>query len=129
MPHFHIDYSPNLEDAVDMAAFCGAIRAEAARIETFPVAGIRVRATRVDHVSMADGGAHHGFVDLSIRIREGRSADVKHDALSRIFEVMTAFFAPAMRTRSIALSAEMREISAEFAPKLSNTRDHMEGSA
>lgn len=126
MPHLHIDYSANLEDAVDIPALCEAIRATAATIETFPKAGIRVRATRVDHVAIADGSAKHGFIDLSIRLREGRPQDVKEDALARIFVTFKEFMAPAMQTHSIALSAEMRDIDAALSPKFGNIRDHME---
>ena len=129
MPHFQIDYSGNLEDVVDMSALCEAIRAAAAEIETFPTPGIRVRATRVDHVAMADGDAKHGFVDLSVRLREGRSEDVKKEAIARIFAALKDFMAPAMETRSIALSAEMRDIDAALSPKFGNVRDHMEDSA
>lgn len=129
MPHFHIDYSANLEDVVDMAALCDVIRAEAATIETFPLAGIRVRATRVDHYAMADGQPQHGFVDLTIRLREGRSDAVKHDALGRIFAALEGFFAPALAQHSIALSAEMREISAAFSAKSGTIRDHLENGA
>ena len=129
MPHFQIDYSANLEAAVDMGALCEAIRAEAARIETFPTAGIRVRASRVDHVAMADGDPRHGFVDVSIRLREGRSEDVKKDALARIFAVLKDFMAPAMQSRSVALSAEMRDITADLSLKFGNVRDHLEDSA
>lgn len=126
MPHFHIEYSANLEDVVDMAALCDAIRAEAALIETFPTPGIRVRATRVDHVSMADGDPKHGFIDLSVRLREGRDDDVKRDAITRVFAALKDFMAPAMATRSIALSAEMRDINADLSPKFGNVRDHLE---
>lgn len=128
MPHFHIDYSANLEEVVDMGDLCEAIRAAASEIETFPTPGIRVRATRVDHVAMADGAAKHGFIDLSIRLREGRPEDVKRDAVARIFETLKTFMAPAMQTHSIALSAEMRDIDAALSPKFGNIRDHMEDS-
>ena len=127
MPHFHIDYSANLEADVDMGALCETIRAAAAEIETFPTAGIRVRATRVDHLAMADGDAKHGFIDLTVRLREGRAEQVKRDAMTRIFEVLKDFVAPAMETRSIALSVEMRDIDATFSAKFGNVRDHMEG--
>lgn len=126
MPHFHIDYSANLEGVVDISALCEAIRAVAAGIETFPMAGIRVRATRVDHVAMADGHAKHGFVDLSVRLREGRPDDVKRDAIALIFAALKEFMAPAMQTHSIALSAEMRDITAALSPKFGNVRDHLE---
>lgn len=129
MPHFHIDYSANLEGVVDIGALCETIRAAAAETETFPVAGIRVRATRVDHVAMADGNPKHGFIDLTVRLREGRPADVKKDALDRIFGALKGFVDPAMATRSIALSVEMREIDAEFSLKFGTVRDHLEASA
>lgn len=129
MPHFHIDYSANLEEVVDMGALCEAVRVAAAEIDTFPTAGIRVRATRVDHAAMADGNPSHGFIDLVVRLREGRADDVKKDAIALIFATIKDFIAPAMKTRSIALSAEMRDISADLSPKFGNIRDHMEDNA
>ncbi|SMX44712.1 5-carboxymethyl-2-hydroxymuconate Delta-isomerase [Octadecabacter ascidiaceicola] len=126
MPHFHLEYSANLEDVVDIAALCEAIRAEAATIDTFPMAGIRVRAKRVDHFAMADGDPKHGFIDLSVRLREGRADDVKRDAITRIFATLKDFMAPALATRSIALSAEMRDINADLSPKFGTVRDHLE---
>lgn len=126
MPHFQIDYSPNLEDVVDMGALCEAIRAEAAQIEAFTMAGIRVRATRVDHVAIADGSAKHGYLDLSVRLRAGRPDSVKADAIARVFAALKDFMAPAMATHSIALSAEIRDIDADMSPKFGNVRDHLE---
>lgn len=126
MPHFHIDYSANLDDVVDMAALCEAIRVAAVTIDTFPTAGIRVRATRVDHVAMADGNPKHGFIDLSVRLREGRSDAVKKDAIERIFAALKDFATPAMEHHSIALSAEIRDINADLSPKFGNVRDHLE---
>lgn len=126
MPHFHIDYSANLEDVVDMGALCAVIRQVAADIDAFPTPGIRVRATRADHVAMADGNPRHGFIDLSVRLREGRSDEVKKDAIDRIFAALKGFVAPAMDTHSIALSAEMRDIDAALSPKFGNVRDHLE---
>lgn len=127
MPHFQIDYSANLEDVVDMGALCEAIRAEAASIKAFPLPGIRVRATRVDHYAVADGDPKHGFVDISVRLREGRADNVKQDAISRIFAAAKAHLTDAMATHSIALSAEMRDIDATLSPKFGTIRDHLEG--
>jgi 5-carboxymethyl-2-hydroxymuconate isomerase len=129
LPHFHIEYSANLESLVDMAQLCEAVRAKAATIDTFPMAGIRVRATRVDHVAIANGNPKHGFVDLSVRLREGRPHDVKRDAITQIFAVLTDFMAPTMETLSVALSAEMRDIDADLSPKFGNIRYHLEDHA
>ena len=126
MPHFQIEYSANLETTIDMGALCEAIRAKAATIDTFPMAGIRVRATRVDFVAMADGDPKHGFIDLSVRLREGRPDGVKRDAIDQIFATLKEFMTPAMASHSIALSAEMRDINAELSPKFGTIRDHLE---
>jgi 5-carboxymethyl-2-hydroxymuconate isomerase len=129
VPHFQIDYSANLEAVVDIGQLCEAIRARAATIETFPMAGIRVRATRVDHVAMANGDVKHGFIDLSVRLREGRPDAVKRDAIDQIFATLKDFMTPAMASHSIALSAEMRDINAKLSLKFGTVRDHLEDKA
>lgn len=126
MPHFQFEYSANLETVIDMGALCEAIRVAATKIDTFPMAGIRVRATRVDHYAIADGNPKHGFIDLSVRLREGRPNDVKKDAIERIFTALKEFMTPALETHSIALSAEMRDIDAALSPKFGNIRQHLE---
>jgi 5-carboxymethyl-2-hydroxymuconate isomerase len=126
MPHFQIEYSANLEAVVDIGQLCEVIRAKAATIDTFPIAGIRVRATRVDYVAIADGNPKHGFIDLSVRLREGRADAVKHSAIEQIFAALKDFMTPATETHSIALSAEMRDINADLSPKFGTIRDHLE---
>ena len=128
MPHFQIEYSSNIEDVVDISSLCDAIRTSAAKVQAFPLAGIRVRAVRVEHFAIADGNPKHGFIDLSIRLREGRPDNVKLDALNVIFSALKNFTANAMETRSIALSAEMRDIDNVLSAKFGNIRDHMKDS-
>lgn len=125
MPHFIIEYSANLEEAVDMSAFCEEIRKTAADIDAFPMPGIRVRAFRADHVAIADGDPKHGFVDISIRLREGRPQDVKEAASAQIFEAAKAFLRPVLATRSLALSLEMRDIDGSLSPKTGSIRDYL----
>ena len=129
MPHFHIEYSANLEGVADMSALCEVIRSTASEIEIFPTPGIRVRATRVDHVAIADGDSKHGFIDLSIRLREGRPDNAKKDAVDRVFEALKNFMTSAMEMHSIAISAEIRDIDAALSPKFGNIRDHMKDKA
>ncbi|WP_170476085.1 5-carboxymethyl-2-hydroxymuconate isomerase [Ruegeria arenilitoris] len=126
MPHIQIDYSGNLEPDVDIGALCEAVRSSASQIDALPIPGIRVRAIKVDHYAIADGDPKHGFVDISVRLREGRTARVKQQVIERIFESARAFLSSAMNIRSIALSAELREIDANLAPKCGTIRDHLE---
>lgn len=126
MPHLMIDYSPNLEEVVDFAGLCDLVRKTAVETGVFPLSGVRVRAFAASHVSIADGSAKHGYIDLSVRLRAGREMDAKRVATAQIFAAVEAFVAPAMATRSIALSMEMRDIDPELSPKVGTIRDHLE---
>ena len=125
MPHFSIEYSANLEDMADIAALCDHLRRAAIDTGVFPMPGIRVRAFRADHVSIADGDAKHAFLDLSIRLRGGRAPEAKARATQAVFDALKAFMAPALASHSIALSVEMRDIDPELSPKTGTIRDHL----
>jgi 5-carboxymethyl-2-hydroxymuconate isomerase len=127
MAHFIIDYSPNLEEAIDWPAFCDLLRTQAIATGVFPLAGIRVRAFAATHVSIADGDAQHGYIDISVRLREGRTLEARKTATSALFAAAEEFLKPIMQTRSLALSMEMRDIDAELAPKTVTIRDYLKG--
>ncbi len=125
MPHFAIEYSANLEPEVDIQGLCNAVRIAAIETGLFPMPGIRVRAYRADHVSIADGDAQHAFVDISIRLREGREQAAKETATQQVFEAARIYLAAYMSSRSLALSIEMRDINASLSPKTGSIRDHL----
>ena len=125
MPHISIDYSANMEDRTDMAALCDHLRRAAIETGVFPMPGIRVRAFAATHVSIADGDTKHGYVDISIRLREGRDLETRQRATQTVFDAAAAFLAPAMAQHSIALSVEMRNINAALSPKTGTIRDHL----
>ena len=125
MPHITLDYSANLEDVIDLQAFCDHLRVAASEIETFPMPGIRVRALKAAYYSIADGDPKHGFVDISVRLRGGRPQAVKAEATEALFEAARKFLEPALVTHSIALSLEMRDIDPALSPKTGTIRDHL----
>jgi len=125
MPHFQIDYSPNLEARLDIAALCAVVARAAADTGVFPVAGIRVRATACTHAVMADGNPAHAFLDLSVRLRAGRTDAAKHAATQAIFAAIEAFCAPVMQSSSFMLSMEMRDIDPALSPKASSIRQYL----
>jgi 5-carboxymethyl-2-hydroxymuconate isomerase len=125
MPHLMIDYSANIEPDIDMSRLCEHLRAIAAEIEAFPIAGVKVRAVRVDHYAIADGNPAHGFIDISVRIREGRDLETKKQAVDAIFNAANDFVSPIMQKRSLALSVELRDITAELAPKSGTIRKYL----
>jgi 5-carboxymethyl-2-hydroxymuconate isomerase len=121
-----IDYSVNVEPDVDIGALCDTLRDVAASINAFPLAGVKVRAVRVDHYSIADGNPEHGFIDISVRIREGRDMETKQNAAQKIFDAANEFVADVMRRRSLALSLELRDIDAALSPKSGSIRKYLE---
>lgn len=125
MPHISIEYSDNLEDSVDIAGLCECLRAAAAAHEAFPMPGVRVRAHAATHYAIADGGDQHSFVDILVRLREGRPAALKKDATEALFAAARDFLVPVMAARSLALSLEMRDIDADLSPKMGTIRDHL----
>jgi len=125
MAHFHIDYSANLEDRLDIAGLCRVVAESAAATGVFPPAGIRVRALKADHVYMADGNPDHAYLDLSVRLRGGRSDAAKRAATQAIFAALEAECAEVMQSTSFMLSMEMRDIDPELSPKASSIRNYL----
>lgn len=125
MPHFIVEYSANIESSVDMARLCERIRATAANIDTFPMPGIRVRAIKVDHYAIADGNPDHAYIDVSVRLRGGRTMDVRKAATQTLFDAVKAFLEPTLVERSLALSFEMRDIDPDLSPKCGSIREHL----
>ncbi|PLL12153.1 5-carboxymethyl-2-hydroxymuconate isomerase [Tabrizicola sp. TH137] len=127
MPHIQIDYSANLESRLDMAAFCRVLRDAALATGILPLAGIRVRATACTHCVIADGNPDHAFLDISLRLRAGRSAEAKAKATADIFAAAESFCADLLASSSFLLSFEMRDIDPALSPKVSSIRRHLPG--
>ena len=127
MPHLTIEYSGNLEAEIDIADLCETLRRALAETELFALAGIRVRAYRCDHWSIADGDSFHGFIDMSLRIRSGRPLENRKAATAHLFAAAKGFLAPSLKRRSLSLSLEMRNIDPELSPKTGSIRQHLKG--
>lgn len=129
MPHIQMDYSPNLESRLDIAGLCRVLRDAAVKTDILPLAGIRVRATACSHVVIADGQPDHAFLDISLRLREGRSPEDKARATAEIFAAAEAYCAAVLEGSSFMLSFEMRDIDAALSPKTSSIRRYLPGDA
>ena len=127
MPHIQIDYSANLETRLDVAGLCRALRDAAVATGVLPLAGLPVRAIRADHVVIADGNPDHAYLDISIRLRGGRTPEAKAAATATIFAAAEAFCAGVMASSSFMLSMEMRDIDPALSPKASSIRNYLPG--
>ncbi len=122
MPHFSIEYSSNLEQVINMKDFCNVLRLAGIETKVFPLAGIRVRAIRCDHYSIADNQPENSFIDISVRLREGRDLSIKKDATNHIFSVAEKYLKSVLDQYPLALSFEMRDIDPELSPKVNSIR-------
>ncbi len=127
MPHVHIDYSANLEERLDIHGLCVAIRDAAAATGVLPLAGTRVRATACTHVVIADGNPDHAFLDISLRLRGGRSMADKERVTAEVFAAAEAYCSGVMESSSFMLSFETRDIDPALSPKASSVRRYLPG--
>ncbi|CAN7450578.1 5-carboxymethyl-2-hydroxymuconate Delta-isomerase [Rhizobium sp. LjRoot254] len=117
MPHFTMEYSANLDGAVDFAALCAAVHGTIMGTGLFELGAVRVRAIRCDAYAVADLLPENGFIDMSFRIGKGRSAEEKRHTGEAIFATVNQFLAPLFETPHFALTLEIREIDPDLSWK------------
>jgi 5-carboxymethyl-2-hydroxymuconate isomerase len=108
MPHFTIEYSANLDAVVDMAEVVEVVRKAAIATGIFPLGGIRVRAVRCEHYAIADGNPDFSFLDMLLRLGEGRDLATRKKAGTDIFEALSAYLDPVFAQGKFALSFDMQ---------------------
>ncbi len=125
MPHFRIEYSRNLEAALELSALFETLTDVAAATGIFPLAGIRCRALPRDCYRIADGHPDNGFVHVEFRVGAGRDVTVLRQAGEDLFAALREHMAEMMRDRPVALSFEISEIHPDLNFKTGNIRDCM----
>jgi len=125
MPHQIIEYSANLDADMNIDELVAALHATAADIDALPVGGLRTRAVRRDHFKIADGHPDNTFINVTLRVAQGRTLEIRQDAGERLFAALCDFIAPIFDRRPMALSCEIQEISPETRWKQSNIRDYL----
>lgn len=123
MPHLIIEYSANLDAAIDIRGLVDAVHAAALETGVFPIGGLRTRAVRREVYAVADRHPDNGFIHVQARIGHGRAAAVREKAAAHIFEAVKAHTAQAFATRPLGLTFEMVEIDPVGALRHNNLHD------
>ena len=123
MPHFTIEYSANLDGRVDMGAVVELVRKEAVATGIFPLGGIRVRAIKCEHYAIADGRSNFGFLDMVLRLGEGRDLPTRQKAGEHIFKALSAYLDPVFANSKFALSFDMQINDKETSWKRNNIHE------
>lgn len=120
MPHFIVEYSANLESAVNIQGLVATIHAAAIETGVFPLKGTRTRAARRDIYAIADGDTTNAFVHISARIGSGRAVEIRRQASEAIFNSARKYLVAYFESHPLALSFEMQEIDPATSFKANN---------
>lgn len=113
MPHVVVQYTANLESALDMPALCREIAAvliaqrDGDGKPLFPPGGTRVLAYPAQVYAVADSQGDYGFCYINIRIAGGRSAASQEKAGDAVLQKVQARFARAFETRRIGVTVHI----------------------
>jgi len=123
MPHFTIEYSANLDKRVDMAEVVEVVRKAAVETGIFPLGGIRVRTVRCEHYAIADGNPNLAFLDMVLRLGEGRDLAARQKAGEHVFKALSAHLDPVFAQTKFALSFDMQINDKDTSWKRNNIHD------
>jgi 5-carboxymethyl-2-hydroxymuconate isomerase len=123
MPHLNIEYSANLEDALDVQALVDRIHQTALETGIFPLGGVRTRAEARKHYKIANGDPRAGYIHMMVRIGPGRDVETRRSAGDRIFAALCDFTDDLYRSRPLALSFELHEIPPDMAWRKNNLHE------
>ncbi|EHR02131.1 5-carboxymethyl-2-hydroxymuconate Delta-isomerase [Bradyrhizobium sp. WSM471] len=129
MPHFTIEYSANLDDRLDIGAACEVVRRAAVETGIFPLGGIRVRAVRCEHYAIADARQDYGFLDMVLRIGEGRDLPTRKQAGEHVFQALSRHLDPVFASSKFALSFDMQINDKDTSWKRNNIHDALKAEA
>ncbi len=129
MPHFTIEYSANLDKRVDMAEVVEIVRKAAVETGIFPLGGIRVRAVKCEHYAIADGNPNLGFLDMVLRLGEGRDLATRKKAGEHVFKALSAHLDPVFAQSKFALSFDMQINDKETSWKRNNIHETLKAEA
>lgn len=123
MPHLNIEYSANLENALDIQGLVDRIHEVALETGIFPLGGVRTRAEPRFHYRIANGDPAAGYIHMIVRIGSGREFETRRAAGERIFQALCDFTDEQYRSRPLALSFELHEIPPDMAWRKNNLHE------
>jgi 5-carboxymethyl-2-hydroxymuconate isomerase len=109
VPHLVVEYSANIEDAIEIDSLLDKLHARALETGVFPLGGLRVRAYRADRFRIADKSPENGFVHVTASIGHGRALDVQQRAGEQLFATLTEHLARVYATSPLAISLNIQE--------------------
>lgn len=111
MPHIMVEYSANLDQAMDVPALLNALHQAMIDTGSAPLEGIRTRAMRREHYCVADRNPDNAFVHIIVRMREGRPKEVYQKVAEMLMAAAEQSLEQTLKTHPMQLALEMHEIT------------------
>ena len=111
MPHIIVEYSSNLDNAMDVQGLLDALHQAMIESGAAPLPGIRTRAARREHYCVADRDPENAFVHIIVRMREGRPKEVYQKVGEMIMAAAEKSLERTLEQHPMQLSLEMHEIT------------------
>lgn len=121
LAHLSFEYSQDLSKLLDLQELCDVLCNAMISMSYFPAGGIRVRGFAANISSIADQRAEYNFIDMVLRMGEGRSVEVRKLIAEDIYFRAEEFLKKQEIKSPLALSLEVLEIKKEFSIKRFNT--------
>ncbi len=117
MPHLSFEYSRGLGELTDLDAFAATCRDALVATGACPVGGIRVRGFRADFQAIADSAGSYHFLDMVLRLGQGRTAEIREIIADALYAAAEAALRPELGDIPFILSLEVQEIEKSFSRK------------
>lgn len=117
MPHLSFEYSAGLRNHADLDALAVTMRNALIATGQCPVGGIRVRGFRADVNAIGDGAAEYHFLDMILRLGQGRDDLTRGDIADQLYSAVEAALRPQVKDIPFILSLEVQEIDSRFSRK------------
>jgi 5-carboxymethyl-2-hydroxymuconate isomerase len=125
MPQIVIEYSSNLRGKLDIECFVEEVHNSVLRTEVFPLGGTITRAVEHTCYRIADGDPENAFVRITMRIRPGRSMEIKRGAGEKVFAAICNYLAPISDSAPLGISFEVQENDPDLTFGKNNLHDYM----
>lgn len=120
MPHILIEFSANVETAIEPQRLVNAVHDAAVETGLFRISTIRTRAARREYYAVADKNPVNGFIAVTMRISPGRDLAVRSRLASDVLAAITALGTDAIVVPKLAISVDIEEVDASVAARENN---------
>ena len=117
MPHLRFEYSQGMENLADLDSLAKTLRDALVESGQCPLGGIRVRGFQAEHQAIADGAETYHFLDMVLRLGEGRDAATREAIADTLYAAAQTALRPQVGDVPFILSLEVAEIDSRFSRK------------